>query len=61
MKKIIAAGTIVLGILLFGGTILIAAFSEDLNANFKTWGFMVIGYIGFALFAYGWMKISKKK
>lgn len=56
-----AMGAIILGILVFGGTILIAAFSEDLTAGFKTWGFMVLGYIGFVLFAYGWMKIAKKK
>jgi len=61
MKKILGVAAIVLGILLFFGTILIAAFSEDLGSGFKTWGFMVLGYIGFALFAYGWMKISKKK
>ncbi len=56
-----AVMAIVLGVLLFGGTILIAALSEDLRSGFKTWGFMVIGYAGFALFAYGWMKITKKK
>ncbi|HNZ50036.1 MAG TPA: hypothetical protein PK087_01845 [Bacilli bacterium] len=61
MKKIGWYIMLVIGLGLLVGITLIAAFSESLDGVLKTWGFMGFGYLGFILFAYAWMKLSRFK
>ncbi|MDD3106364.1 MAG: hypothetical protein PHP65_00975 [Bacilli bacterium] len=60
MKKAIWVLLLLIGFLILVGIIIIAAKSEVLGEFTKTWGFMLLGYVGFILFAYGWMKLVKK-
>jgi hypothetical protein len=60
MKKTMWILSLVVGTMILIGIVVIAALSEKLGSFIKTWGFMGLGYLGFILFAYGWMKLSKK-
>ncbi|MGD9886884.1 MAG: hypothetical protein AB7T03_02850 [Bacilli bacterium] len=61
MKKAIWYLLLFIGLAILVGITLIAAFSENLGSFLKTWGFMGLGYLGFIIFAYAWMKLAKHK
>lgn len=60
MKKTLWYALLIIGFAILVGITIIAAKSETLDSTLKTWGFMGLGYLGFILFAYAWMKLSKK-
>lgn len=60
MKKLYIL-SIIIGIISIVGIFLISAYSNNLNQYIKTFGFIILGYIGVISFAYGWMKLFKKK
>ncbi|NLD26859.1 MAG: hypothetical protein GX661_05810 [Acholeplasmataceae bacterium] len=60
MKKL-AIVAIFFGLLALIGISFISAKSQDIESSLKTWGFVVLGYLGVISFAWGWMKIFRKK
>ena len=54
MKRF-AVVLVILGFLFLIGIYLISFFSENLSSFTKTFGFIILGYLGLAIFAYGWM------
>jgi hypothetical protein len=60
MKKL-ALVAIIFGVLALIGIIIISAKSQDIDSSLKTTGFVVVGYLGVICFAWGWMKIFRKK
>jgi hypothetical protein len=60
MKKL-ATFAIILGLIALAGIFYISAISQDSTPFLKTYGFIIIGYFGLILFAWGWMKIFKRK
>ncbi|MCK9536311.1 MAG: hypothetical protein M0R05_01780 [Bacilli bacterium] len=60
MKKT-AVLMVIVGLILLIGTFFISAYSENLPALAKTVGFVLLGYLGLAFFAFGWMLIYNRK
>ncbi|MFY9422284.1 MAG: hypothetical protein WBK54_04750 [Bacilli bacterium] len=60
MKKL-AVLAILVGLAAFAGIIFISAKSQDLSPFVKTYGFIILGYIGIISFTWGWLKIFRKK
>jgi len=60
MKKIWIL-SVLIGILAFAVISIVTLFSEEINSVFKTFLYIIVGYIGVISFAYGWLKIFGKK
>lgn len=61
MKKTLAILIIIIRVLLFIGSILIAIYSPKLPAFVATYGFIVTGYLSIAVFTFGIFKYFDKK